>query len=48
MEDDKPPLHICALCGKHCPSEGCVTNAEGRAVHKDCYRLAIIEGRDVL
>jgi hypothetical protein len=28
--------------------EDCVTDGKGRAVHKDCYRIAIIEGREVL
>ena len=36
------PLPICPLCGKPCSLEDCVTNAEGRAVHKDCYRDALI------
>jgi len=27
----------CAICGKPCPLEGCVTDEEGRAVHAHCY-----------
>jgi len=36
---------ICPLCGKPCPSEDAVTDAEGRAVHKSCYRSALIGGQ---
>jgi len=39
------PLAICPHCGKPCPLEDCVTDSEGRAVHKECYRIALIEGR---
>lgn len=37
--------YVCAICHKPCPLEGWVTDAEGQAVHKECYRAAIIEGR---
>jgi hypothetical protein len=39
---------VCPLCGKPCHLEDCVTDAEGRAVHKDCYRSALISGREQL
>jgi hypothetical protein len=39
---------ICPICGKPCPLEECVIDAKGRAVHKDCYRTALIEGRESL
>jgi hypothetical protein len=35
-------LPICPLCGKACTIEDCVTDAEGKAVHRDCYRDALI------
>jgi len=35
----------CPICGKPCPPEGSVTDAQGRAVHKECFRTALIEGR---
>jgi hypothetical protein len=39
---------ICPLCGKACELNDCVTDAEGRAVHKDCYRTALIRGQEQL
>jgi hypothetical protein len=47
--EPKPPLiPLCAICGKSCSLEECVTDAKGRAVHKECYRAALIEGREHL
>jgi hypothetical protein len=43
--DTNPSCHI---CGKPCPPEGSVTDAQGRAVHKECFRTALIEGRSSL
>jgi hypothetical protein len=39
---------ICPLCGKPCGPEDCVTHADGRAVHKSCYRAALIGGQEHL
>jgi hypothetical protein len=39
---------ICPLCGKPCRSEDCVSDAEGRSVHKTCYRAALIGGQQHL
>ena len=33
---------VCPLCGIPCVLEDCVTDAKGQAVHKACYRNAII------
>lgn len=41
-------LPICPHCGKPCPLEDCVTDARGRAVHKECYREALIKGQESL
>lgn len=38
----------CAICGKDCPKERCITDSKGRTVHKECYREALIEGRESL
>lgn len=38
----------CPLCGQPCELNECVTDAEGRAVHKDCYRSALISGQEKL
>ena len=43
--DTNPSCHI---CGKPCPPADRVTDAQGRAVHKECYRTALIEGRTSL
>jgi hypothetical protein len=43
-----PNSPICPLCGQPCSLENCVTDAEGRAVHKDCYRSALISGQEQL
>jgi DNA repair exonuclease SbcCD ATPase subunit len=32
----------CPLCGKPCPPEECVTDVQGRTLHKQCYRAARI------
>jgi hypothetical protein len=39
---------ICSLCSKPCGPEDCVKDAEGRAVHKSCYRSALIGGQEHL
>jgi hypothetical protein len=39
---------VCAICGKPCSLQDCVTDAAGKAVHKSCYREAIIRGSDSL
>jgi hypothetical protein len=44
-KDDTPTCHI---CGKPCPPEDCVTDSQGRPVHKKCYREALIEGQESL
>jgi hypothetical protein len=41
-------IPICPICGKPCPVEDCITDAQGRAVHRECYRTAIIDGRESL
>jgi hypothetical protein len=41
-------LPVRPLCDEPCPLEECVTDAKGRAVHRECYRRAIIEGRESL
>jgi hypothetical protein len=38
----------CPICSKPCPAEDRVTDAQGRSVHKKCYRTALIEGRERL
>jgi hypothetical protein len=47
-DDRSPALPLCPLCGKPCPLEDCVTDAEGQAVHKDCYRDALIRQQESL
>jgi hypothetical protein len=42
---NQPP---CPVCFNPCRLEECVTNPRGRAIHKGCYRTAIIEGRESL
>jgi hypothetical protein len=32
----------CPICGKACPPAEAVTNAEGRLLHKACYRASRI------
>jgi hypothetical protein len=32
----------CAVCGKPCLPEDCVTNSDGRTMHKPCYRASRI------
>jgi hypothetical protein len=32
----------CPVCGKPCPPEDCVTNPDGRTMHKACYRASRI------
>jgi hypothetical protein len=45
----QPPLvPVCPICDKPCSLEDSVTDAHGRAMHKECYRAALIEGRDLL
>jgi hypothetical protein len=41
-------LPICPHCGKPRPLEDCVVDSQGRAAHKECYRLALIQGREKL
>ena len=41
-------LPICPLCGKPCPNNDCITNAEGKAVHRGCFREALISQRESL
>jgi hypothetical protein len=42
-------LPTCRICGKPCPPEvDCVTDSQGRPLHKECYREALIEGRESL
>jgi hypothetical protein len=47
-ESNPNPLPICPLCGEPCPLENCVTDSRGQAVHEECYRAAVIEGREEL
>jgi hypothetical protein len=42
---DHPP---CLVCFKPCLPEECVIDATGRAIHKSCYRTALIEGHESL
>lgn len=42
---DQPP---CPVCFNPCRLEECVIDARGRAIHKNCYRTALIEGRESL
>jgi hypothetical protein len=39
---------VCPICGKSCTLGECVTNARGLTVHRECYRAALIEGRESL
>lgn len=32
----------CPICGKPCAPEACVTDVQGRAMHKPCYRASRI------
>ncbi len=48
MASEAPLLPICPYCQKPCPLEDCVTDARGRACHEECYRIALIEGRETL
>jgi hypothetical protein len=41
-------LPICPICHKPCPLEVRVTDPQGRDVHKECHRTALIEGRESL
>jgi hypothetical protein len=41
-------VHTLRHSGKPCLLEDCVTDAQDRAVHKGCYRTALIEGRESL
>jgi hypothetical protein len=38
----------CPVCFKPCPIGECVIDARGRSIHKNCYRAALIEGRESL
>jgi hypothetical protein len=44
----KDVIPIYPICGKPCPVEDCITDAQGRVVHRECYRAAIIDGRESL
>jgi hypothetical protein len=44
----KDVIPICPIYGKPCPVEDCITDAQGCAVHRECYRPAIIDGRESL
>lgn len=48
LRGDTHTLPVCPICGKPCPLGDCVTNAKGRTVHRECYRAALIEGRESL
>jgi len=37
-----PNPSSCHICGKPCPPEDCVTDAQGRTIHKACYRATRI------
>lgn len=39
---------FCPLCGKPCSLENCVTNSQGRAVHKECIGLQSSKGANPL
>jgi hypothetical protein len=41
-------LPTCPLCGKPCPIDDCVTDAQGKAVHRNCYRDALISQQQSL
>jgi hypothetical protein len=43
--DTNPSCHI---CGKPCPPEDHVTDAQGRTLHKACYRAGLINGHESL
>ena len=38
----------CHICDKPCHPEDCVTDSQGRTLHKKCYREALIEGQESL
>jgi hypothetical protein len=44
----KDALPVCPLCRKPVPIDDCVTDAKGQAVHKDCYRDALIRQQESL
>jgi hypothetical protein len=52
IEEEKKKLMkaapTCHICGKPCPPEDCVTDSQGRTLHKKCYREALIEGQESL
>jgi len=45
---DSPLIPLYPICGKPCSPEDVVTDAKGRAVHKECYRTGLIEGKEHL
>jgi hypothetical protein len=46
--ETQPLLPICPHCGEPCSLEDCVTDTQGRAMHKECYRAALIKGQEDL
>jgi hypothetical protein len=49
MKDEgKDILPNCTLCGKACRIEELVTDSKDRAMHKECYRAALISGRVIV
>jgi hypothetical protein len=47
IEEQKQKLALsdnpsCPICGKPCPPEDCVTDVQGRSMHKKCNRASRI------
>jgi hypothetical protein len=47
-KDHSDTLPICPICGKPCPLEDCVVNSKGTAIHKECYRVALMSEKELL
>ncbi len=45
---DTRTVPVCSICGKSCPPDDCVADSKGNPVHRECYRAALIEGRESL
>ena len=46
LPNDKAPKKesfVCLICGKPVPVESAKTDADGQAVHEDCYALKLLE-----
>jgi hypothetical protein len=41
------PRPLCAICGKPCSLEECITDAKGRTAHKECYRTLLLKAVNI-